>query len=226
MVTALAALPQSIFGQVQYLGSLDENVLVRLVAFLLALGVAGLAVGPARLREWRRALVERRPILGDHAGGSSDYVDNRSQSMSNSPGGQQAFGDIINQGPQPRDISQVAGEKLVTELQKRHPEQFQISWMLDAEASELGTMLQGLLEQGGWQLSVKVPGAMVSGGPPRGIIVETTKDSAAVDTLISWLDQVNLNPKVNRKEHQFGFLTTIPEGEYPPVHVIVGVLPR
>lgn len=158
---------------------------------------------------------------------SGRCIDNRSQSMSNSPGGQQAFGDIINQGPQPRDISQSAGKALVRELQKYDPERFQISWMMDAESGELGTVLQELLEQSGWQVTMQVPGAMLSGGPPRGVIVETSVNSEAVNTLVSWLEQVNLNPQLNREEHRFGILTrSFDDSPPPPVHIVVGVLPR
>jgi hypothetical protein len=74
-----------------------------------------------RLRGYGELTVERGLGVSDRQNSerSGRYVDNRSQSMSNSPGGQQAFGDIINQGPQPRDISEPAGNELVAELQKR-----------------------------------------------------------------------------------------------------------
>lgn len=157
---------------------------------------------------------------------SGKYVDNRSVSSSGQMGGQTAWS-ITNEGPQPREISQSAGDALARELQKYDPERFQISWMMDAESNELGTMLQGLLERSGWQMTMQVPGAMLSGGPPRGVIIETTVDSEAVNTFVSWLGQVNLNPQVNREEHRFGILTRGFDDNPPaPVHIVVGVLPR
>lgn len=226
-ITALAALPQDILGQMQYLGSLDENVLVRLVALMLALGVALIAIGPAQLREWRRAAMAREPRVPDQQNNeeSDRCVDNRSVSSSGQMGGQTAWS-ITNQGPQPRDISQPTGEELVTALRKHAPEDFQISWMMDAESSELGAMLQGFLEQGGWRMTMQVPGAMLAGGPPRGVIVETTANSEAVNTFVSWLEQVNLSPQVNKGEQEFRILMMEDEVTPPPTHIVVGVVPR
>lgn len=147
-------------------------------------------------------------------------IDNRFVTSHGQMGGQTAF-NITNEGPQPRRISQPAGYELVEKLQRHAPEQFQISWMQDAESSELGAVLQSLLEQGGWQMTMQVSGAMLSGGPPRGVIVETSVDSDAVRTFAEWLQDVGLNPYVNMGRHRFGVLTM----ESVPVHVVVGVLP-
>lgn len=229
--TAIAGVPGSILGQIEYLNTLGNETLVRSAAVVLALGVAALAIGPTRLGEWRRAIATGRAGVSDRGNtqepeetrGSGDY---RSVTSHGQTGGQIAW-NITNEGPQPRQISQSAGDALVRELQKRDPEQFQISWMQDAESGELGTMLQDLLQQGGWQMTMQVSGAMLSGGPPRGVLVETTKDSEAIDTFVSWLRQVNLNPQVNREEHRYGILTRgFDDSPPPPVHLVVGVLPR
>lgn len=227
--TGLVGIPNSIIGQIGYLNTVDDSVLLRILAIMLALIVTLLAIGPARLGEWRKIIAARGPVMGERRNNeeSGGYVDNRSQSMSNSPGGQQAFGDIINQGPQPREISQSAGDALVQELRKHDTERFQISWtMNDAESGELGIRLQGLLEQSGWEMIMLIPGFSPSGGPPRGVIVETTENSEAINIFVSWLKKVNLNPQVNRGEQQFGNLAPPSDSPPAPVHIVVGVLPR
>lgn len=82
-------------------------------------------------------------------------------------------------------------------------------------------MLRDILQQGGWQMTLEVSGAMVSGSPPRGV-VETSVDSPAVDALIGWLGRTGLNPQVNRGEPRYAILAM---GANPPVHLMGGVLP-
>lgn len=155
------------------------------------------------------------------------YVDQRSQSMSNSPGAQQAFGNIINQGPQPRRISQTVGDALIEELRQYPPEQFQITSMVgDAESGELGAVLQDILQKGGWQLARS--GSVMLPGTPRGVIIEPTVDSDALSALVEWLRRGGVNPQVNRGEPRFRKLTEGLFGDSPPppVHIVVGVLPQ
>lgn len=136
-------------------------------------------------------------------------------------GGQTAWS-IVNEGPQPRRITRTAGNSLVTELRKHAPEHFQISSMADAESGELAEVLQGLLEQAGWQMDMLVQGAMLN-QMPRGVIVETRVDSGGVSAFVNWLEAAGLNPQVNRGEQRFGILTM---DSTPPVHIVVGVLPQ
>lgn len=139
----------------------------------------------------------------------------------NQMGGQTARS-IVNEGPQPRRIYRTAGGTLVTELRKHYPEQFQISWMMDAESGELGAVLRDLLQQGGWQMITEVSGAMLSGIAPRGVIVETTLDSGGVNALVEWMSAAGLNPQVNKGQKRFGILVMDPV----PVHIVVGILPQ
>lgn len=120
-----------------------------------------------------------KPPYGQEPEESQGRVDNRSVISHGQMGGQTAWS-ITNQGPQPREIYQPAGDALVRELQKHPPERYDISWMMDAESSELGAVLDYLLGQGGWQRRMQIPGAMLFGRPPRGLIIETTVESEAL----------------------------------------------
>lgn len=157
------------------------------------------------------------------------YIDKRSINTSNSPYSQQAMGDIINQGPQPRTIHQTEKEALVTELRKHQPEQFQVTRMTDAESSELGLELQKALKQGGWHPTMD-DYELVAATPmmPRGVVVETTAESDAITALIEWLNRVGLNPQVNSGDPKFAKHTRGVFDDKPPpsVHIVVGVLPR
>ena len=119
--------------------------------------------------------------------GGVGIVGGRNVTSVNQMGGQTAWS-ITNEGPQPRRITRAAGDDLLEALRTHTPESFQISWMMDAESGELGAVLRDLLQQGGWRMMMEVPGAMLSGGPPRGVIVETSVASAAVDALIGCSD--------------------------------------
>lgn len=203
------------------------------IVSVLLLAIPGAYWVHVTRKERNQTKSERRSEVSDQrdtgeSEESGKIVDNRSVTSHGQMGGQTAF-NITNEGPQPRKITHAAGGELVRVLQNHSPEQFQISWMQDAESSELGAVLQNLLEQGGWQMNMQVSGAMLSGGPPRGVIVETTIDSGAVRAFVEWLPgaglnphvNAGLNPHVNTDQHRFGILTMEPV----PVHVVVGVLP-
>lgn len=198
------------------------NLTVAVILWLLMIPLAGYAVWP-----WvrRRLGMSKRGNAQEpeESRGRGDY---RSVTSHGQKGGQTAWS-ITNEGPQPRRIHRAAGDALVNELRKHSPERFQISWMMDAESGDLGEVLQQLLEQGGWQMTRQIAGAMLSGGPPRGVIVETTVDSDAVKAFIEWLRGAGLNPRVNKGESVLGGLAWgFGDSPPPPVHVVVGVLPQ
>lgn len=162
--------------------------------------------------------------LADVVGGAA-VTGERSVVSINQMGGQTAHS-IVNQGPQPRGVSSAAGEALVAALRRHPPEQYQLSYMMEAESAELGEVLAELLERGGWQQKLLVPGATTSGGPPRGVVVETSVDTPAIDALTGWLEKAGLEPQVNRGTERFRVLKMEFMTGPVPVHVVVGVLPR
>ncbi len=217
-------MPAVLAGAIAYLreASLLLLVLVVVGSYLVALSGAIFSLrrrtGRGQTRREGNARMQQPPH-GQEPEGSRERTDNRSVTSHGQMGGQTAW-EITNQGPQPRRIYRAAGDALVRKLQEHPPEQFQISWMGDAESSELGAVLRDLLQQGGWQMTMEVSGAMLSGGPPRGVIIETTVDSAAIESFVEWLRSVELNPQVNRGAPRFGILTMNPV----PIHIVVGVL--
>lgn len=78
--------------------------------------------------------------------GPGGYVDNRSVNSTGRVGGRIVC-NTTNEGPRPGEISRSASESLVQDLRKRDPEKFQISWMMDVESGEPGTMLVSWLRR-------------------------------------------------------------------------------
>ena len=228
--TGLVGIPNSIIGQTRYLNALDDYILLRALAIVLALIVALLAVGPTRLKEWRRIIAARGLGMGEHRNDeeSGRYVDNRSVSSSGQVGGQTAWS-ITNEGPQPREISQSAGDALARELQKHAPEEFLVTPMTDPESSELSAVLRQLLVQGGWQSVEYSKSFHAFSTTPQGVIIETDLETEGVAALIQWMRSVQLQPKVNRgdqKEFVWFARGGFGDGPIPPVYIMVGVLPR
>jgi hypothetical protein len=176
---------------------------------------------------WRahRAGVEAKPIPeGGSASPNIGYQDSRSVTSHDQIGGQTAWS-IVNEGPQPRRISPAARAQLIEELKKYPPERFDITSMADEESMELAQVLQAVVKQGGWQEGATYSGAQYN-VPVRGVIIETTVDTEAVNVLVSWMNAVKLNPSVNRGQAQYDFFRTMMGASPAPVHVVVGVLPQ
>lgn len=130
-------------------------------------------------------------------------------------GGQVAHS-ITNVGPQPRRISRAAGDALIAALRDLPPEKFDITSMMgNGESEDLAAVLTQVLTASGWSVAVEMQ-AMYN-ATPRQIVVSTRKASAAVATLVRWLQQVELQPQVT--EEPFG---TLHVHAPAPVHLVVG----
>lgn len=210
-----------------------QNPTLSLILWVVAVAlllVAAIYWINGRIRGGRQAQGSGGSRVGEHRSDeeSGRHVDNRSVSSSGQMGGQTAW-EINNQGPQPRQISQAAGNALVKELQKYRPEQFLVTPMTDPESSELGAVIRQLLTQGGWQPVDYTFSFEALSTTPQGVIIETDLETEGVAALIQWMRSVQLQPKVNRgeqKEFVWSARSDFGEGPIPPVYIMVGVLPR
>lgn len=133
----------------------------------------------------------------------------------NHMGGQVAHS-ITNVGPQPRRVSRAAGDALIAALRDLPPETFDITSMMgNSESEDLAAVLTQVLTASGWSVGVEMQ-AMYN-ATPRRIVVSAQKASAAIATLVRWLEQVGLQPQVT--DEPFGSLRF---GDPAPVHLVVG----
>ncbi len=121
------------------------------------------------------------------------HVDNRSVTSHNQMGGQTAF-NITNVGSQPRQFSDASASALVTELSKYPPERCGISVIMGVpDGVPLAYQLHDILSQAGWSVSLETQN-LVIGGHLTGVAVQAPSQSAQVDALLRWLNQVGLRP--------------------------------
>ena len=106
-------------------------------------------------------------------------------------GGQVAH-QIINVGPQPRQISTAAANAVVAALKELSPEQVRITAILgDPESAQLATTLLEILTLAGWRTESGINQAVFT-GHPKGVILRVSSERPTVLTLGNWLINAGL----------------------------------
>ncbi len=202
--TTIAGIPGSILGQIAFLDALGEGVLVRVATGVLALGVALLAIGPTRLREWRRAIARWRAEMSDQRnaqepGESGGYRDQRSVTSHNQSGG--ITGWDIKVGQQPRKTSKAEADALVEALRQYPGEQFDLSALDgDADAHRVGQQLLEILSRAGWSPNDVFLRQIPTFVPPEDIFVGFPRRTPQADILAKWLEDRGWQPTVEFNE--------------------------
>lgn len=120
-------------------------------------------------------------------------VKNGSIIISNNQMGGQIAHSITNYGLQPRRITKLAGDQLVSVLKALPTETVSIHCVFgDVESFDLATNIKILLEQSGWKIQTLLQHGFSQ--PVKGLYVQTPTDTPGINSLIRWMTSSGLKP--------------------------------
>lgn len=123
----------------------------------------------------------------------NNSVTNGSIIISNNQSGGQVAHAIVNLGPQPRVLTQQAGDKIVADLKRSQPHRFEVEHnSSDGDGALLANSFAGMLQEGGWTCTSFVSSQVPA--PQFGITISYAERTEAVVALVNGLRNAGFRP--------------------------------